>query len=162
MEGLEQTASQPPQWLLVSIVNRATLLFILNLSHTVPSAAPTFVSVSVVTSSNFTVQWGAVDCIHRNGNITGYLVYYGIQGSAEEDRPAEMATGDSSGGMHIISGLSPATVYTVQVAAVNSAGTGVHSDPRDQLTLGNKWPYEYVTMYNLCIFPSQLQLHQSQ
>ena len=36
---------------------------------------------------------------------------------------------DSSGGMLTISGLSPATMYTVIVAAVNSAGTGVYSDP---------------------------------
>ena len=36
----------------------------------VPSAPPTSVATSDVTSSNITVQWGPVDCIHRNGNIT--------------------------------------------------------------------------------------------
>ena len=35
----------------------------------------------------------------------------------------------SSGGMATISGLSPATMYTVVVAAENSAGTGDYSDP---------------------------------
>ena len=92
-----------------------------------PSAAPTSVRVSAVTSSSITVQWGAVDCIHHNGDITGYSVRYGVQGTAEGDR--EMATGDFSGGMYNISGLSAATVYTVEVAAVNSVGTGVYSDP---------------------------------
>ena len=54
---------------------------------------------------------------------------YGEQGTAEGGRSVEMATGDSSGGMYTISGLSAATVYTVEVAAVNSADTGVYSDP---------------------------------
>ena len=93
-----------------------------------PSAAPTSVSASS-TSSSITVQWGAVDCIHRNGDITGYSVRYGVQGSGEGDRTVEIASGDSSGGMYQISGLSSATVYTIEVAAVNSAGIGDYSDP---------------------------------
>ena len=93
-----------------------------------PSAAPTPMSLGSTTST-ITVQWGAVDCIHRNGDITGYSVRYGVQGSAEGDRTVKMATGDSSGGMYTISGLSAATVYTVEVAAVTSVGTGVYSDP---------------------------------
>ena len=101
-----------------------------------PSAPPTSVNLSDVTSSSITVQWGAVDCIHRNGDITGYSVQYGVQGSAEGDRTVVMASEDSSGGMHEISGLTPSTNYTIEVAAVNSAGTGVHSDPTSVLTSG--------------------------
>ena len=93
-----------------------------------PSAALSDVSASS-TFSSITVQWGAVDCSHRNGNITGYSVRYGVQGSGEGDRTVEMASGDSSGGMYQISGLSAAAVYTIEVAAVNNAGTGVYSTP---------------------------------
>ena len=149
MGRLEQTPPQPPQWPLVSILHRvrfielSSLCSILNLSHTAPSAAPTSVNVPDVTSSNITVQWGAVDCIHHNGDITGYSVRYGVQGTAEGDRTVKMATGDSSGGMYTISGLSAATVYTVEVAAVNSAGTGVYSD----LTTAETRP---SNIYNLC------------
>ena len=82
-----------------------------------------------MTSSNITVGWGELDCIHHNGDITGYSVRYGVQGTAEGDRTVKMASGDSSGGMYTISELSAATVYTVEVAAVNSADTGVYSDP---------------------------------
>ena len=106
--------------------------------YTAPSAAPTSVRESGVTSSTITVQWGAVDCIHRNGNITGYSVRYGVQGTAEGDRTVKMATGDSSGGMYTISGLSAATVYTVEVAAVTSVDIGVYSSPIDQLTSGKR------------------------
>ena len=106
--------------------------------YTAPSAGPTSVNVSDVTSSSITVQWGAVDCIDRNGNITGYSVRYGVNGTAEGDRTVKNSTGDSSGGMYTISGLSAATVYTVEVAAVNSVGTGVYSSPIDQLTSGKR------------------------
>ncbi|CAI8050550.1 hypothetical protein GBAR_LOCUS27752, partial [Geodia barretti] len=40
-----------------------------------------------------------------------------------------MVSGDSSGGMTTVSGLTKETVYTVQVAAVTSGGTGIYSDP---------------------------------
>ena len=93
----------------------------------VPSAAPTSVSVSEVTSSSITVQWEAVNCIHRNGDITGYSVRYGVQ------------TVNVSGGgatQTIISGLTASTEYSIQVAAVNSAGTGVYSNAIMQLTQG--------------------------
>ena len=53
---------------------------------------------------------------------------YGVQGNVEGDRTVEMASGDSSGGMYKISGLSAATVYTIEVAAVNNADTGDYSD----------------------------------
>ena len=35
-----------------------------------------------------------------------------------------------------ISGLRPARTYSVQVAAVNIAGLGLYSAPKNQLTLG--------------------------
>ena len=88
-----------------------------------PSAAPTSVSVSEVTSSSITVQWGAVNCSHRNGDITGYSVRYGVQESGTH-------TVNVSGGgatETTISGLMLSTTYSIEVAAVNNAGTGVYS-----------------------------------
>ena len=94
----------------------------------VPSAPPTSVNVIDVTFSSITVQWGAVDCIHRNGDITGYSVWYGVPGRFEGDETYLAVHGDSSGGMHVISGLRTSTTYTIEVAAANSAGTGEYSD----------------------------------
>ena len=90
-----------------------------------------------MTSSSITVQWGAVDCIHRNGGITGYSVRYGVVGSDEEDRSVKTVSGDSSGGMYDISGLEPSTNYAIQVAALNNALIGPYSSAVDQLTTGN-------------------------
>ena len=86
-----------------------------------------------VTSSSITVQWEMVPCIHRNGDITGYSVQYTGGGSTQ----TMSVSGDSSGGMVTISGLSPATMYTVEVAAETSAGPGVYSGPVPTLTSGN-------------------------
>ena len=89
-----------------------------------PSAAPTSVSVSEVTSTSITVQWGAVDCIHRNGDITGYSVRYGVQGSGSTQTVSVSGGGAT---MTTISGLMASTTFSIDVAAVNSAGTGMHS-----------------------------------
>ena len=98
-----------------------------------PSIAPTSVNVSEVTSSSITVQWGAVDCIHRNGDITGYRVQYGVQGNRStqtKNVSGRVAT------QTIISGLTPSTNYSIEVAAVNNVGTGVYSNVIYQLTQG--------------------------
>ena len=94
--------------------------------YTAPSAAPTSVNIPDVTSSNITVQWGAVDCIHRNGDITGYSVRYGVEGSGST-QTSEVSGGGATN--IVISGLNSFTNYTVEVAAENSVGTGVYSDP---------------------------------
>ena len=117
-----------------------------------PSAAPTPMSLGS-TTSNITVQWGAVDCIDHNGDIAGYSVRYGVQGTVEGDRTVKMATRDSSGRMYTISGLSAATVYTVEVAAVNSAGTGIYSDPP---VIIETLPSKYTSVLCACSVCSHL------
>ena len=112
-----------------------------------PSAAPTSVSVSEVTSSSITVQWGAVNGIHRNGDITGYTVRYGVQGNGS------IETASVSGGgttQTIITGLAESTGYSIEMAAVNSAGTGIYSDPIYETTLGT---WIGVELYRLQVIP---------
>ena len=106
-----------------------SLLYSDPLTHTAPSAPPSSVRVYALNSTAISVQWGPVDCVHRNGDITGYTVQYKVVGSAEGERTVKMASEDFSGGIYTISGLSAATEYTVEVAAENSAGTGAYSGP---------------------------------
>ena len=90
--------------------------------HVAPTAPPTSVSIIDCTPTTITVQWGEVECIHRNGDITGYSVR--VVTSSERDRV--ISVGDVR--QATISGLSPFTEYTVSVAAVDNAGIGVYSN----------------------------------
>ena len=78
-----------------------------------------------MTSSSITVQWELVDCIQRNGDITGYSVQYGVQGNMST-QTTDISGSDTT--ETTISGLNIATNYSIEVAAVNSAGTGVYSN----------------------------------
>ena len=95
----------------------------------VPSAPPTSVATSDVTYSSITVQWGTVNCIQRNGDITAYSVRYGVQGDG-----STQTVHVSGGGAIILFGLDSSTTYTIEVAAVNSAGIGPYSNPITSLS----------------------------
>ena len=102
-------------------ITRITKKNIVNFPRSVPSSPPPSVTATS-SATTITVQWWPVDCIHLNGDITGYTVRVSASGEAERtvsvDESVEEAT---------MSGLSPFTIYNVSVAAVNSAGTGVYS-----------------------------------
>ena len=69
-----------------------------------------------------------MDCIHSNGDITGYTVRYWVQES--EIRQTENVSGPDHDTMNIAnSGLAPEASYTVEVAADNVNGIGEYSDP---------------------------------
>ena len=71
-------------------------------------------------------------------------------------------SGDSSGGVATVSGLAPATMYTVVVAAENRAGTGDYSD---RLTIDTP-SSEYIAciqdnntiLYFRCVYISVLMM----
>ena len=98
-----------------------------------PSAAPDSVSTSAVTSSSITVQWEMVPCIHRNGDITGYSVQYTGGGSTQTVNVSGESTTEAT-----ITGLTLSTTYSVQVAAVNDAGTGPLSISQQISNIHNK------------------------
>ena len=77
-----------------------------------------------------------MDCIHRNGLITGYSVQYGSE--------TVSVSGDSSGGLYVISGLMPSTTYSIQVAAKTSAGRGPYSAAVKQQTAGMSIYYLHI------------------
>ena len=91
------------------------------------------VTSSSTSSSTITLQWGEVPCADQNGAITGYSVQYGVMGSGN----TQTITVDGADVTETtIENLMSSTTYSIEVAAVNSAGTGEYSDPRNQLTRG--------------------------
>ena len=67
-----------------------------------------------------------MDCIHRNGVITGYSVQYEVVESGTNET---LNVTDGSTLQLLIEDLSSSTNYSVAVAAVNSADSGPYSDP---------------------------------
>ena len=85
-----------------------------------PSAAPADLIFLTSTSSTISIQWEAVPCIHRNGRITGYMIQYKEVGGGVFI--TESVSGDQKEAR--ITGLKSSTFYDIQIAAVNSVGTG--------------------------------------
>ena len=86
-----------------------------------------------MTPSSITVQWGAVNCAHHNGDITGYSLQYGVVGSGSR---VIISISGGSVTEATLSSLRSSTPYSIQVAAVNSAGIGVYSASMDTKTNG--------------------------
>ena len=84
-----------------------------------PSSPPSSFRRVTITPNSITVQWGELECLDRNGVITGYTIQVlrngGVEGTVEVGGDIREATAP---------GLTPITTYSIQVAAVNSVGTG--------------------------------------
>ena len=83
-------------------------------------SAPEGLTSTSVESRSLTVQWGTVPCPDQRGPITGYRLRYS-NGTSIVD-----TTGEGSR-QHVLTGLTPFTNYSVQVAAINAGGTGPYS-----------------------------------
>ena len=71
-----------------------------------------------------TVLWGTVPCPEQRGPITGYILRY----SSRAGSSIVGIVGDNNK-QHMLTGLTPYTSYSVQVAAVNDGGVGPYSEP---------------------------------
>ena len=96
---------------------------ILKIISPAPNAPPKM-SWTFATSYSITLQWETVPCEHRNGDIMGYSIKYGVMGSLTET--VMNITGADVTDATIFN-LMLSTNYSIQFAAVNNAGTGVFS-----------------------------------
>ena len=94
-----------------------------------------------------------MDCRHQNGEITNYYVRYGEKGGVWTHQTHRFLPGGSSGGMTTLSGLTKQTVYTVEVAARTSAGTGVYSQPQNIETPDSEYIFTFCfnTLTDNCV-----------
>ena len=100
-----------------------------------PSAPPGSIVATIHTSTSVGLHWEPVECIHSNGRIVGHSVRY------EEVDSGSAGTQYVPGGsvtQTTILELKQTTEYSIQVAAVNSVGTGVYSEPVTCVTRHSK------------------------
>ena len=95
-----------------------------------PTVAPGGLNITSVDRRSLSVVWGTVPCSHQRGPITGYRLRY----SASIGASIVNTTGEGNR-QHVLTGLTPFTNYSVQVAAVNDGGTGPYSTPLTVETL---------------------------
>ena len=106
------------------------ILRMLCTSHAVPSATPTLLGLLSATPSTIALQWGAVECTHSNGPITGYSLRYTEVSSGREE------TVSVPGTIFTFTGLTSTTEYRVSVAAINSGGSGPYTESVTVSTTG--------------------------
>ena len=94
----------------------STTFYDVYLCVTAPTGAPLDVAFST-TSKSLNASWTTIECIERNGVITGYEVEFQEQGGAR-------ISGEVVNKTFTASGLTPHTNYIFRVAGVNSNGTG--------------------------------------
>ena len=73
------------------------------------------------TSRSVVVSWTGIECIERNGEITGYTVKFQEEGGTR-------IPGEVMDQIFTASSLTPHTNYTFRVAGLNSNGTGPFSE----------------------------------
>ena len=92
----------------------------MSISPIAPTGAPQGLSVQSVMATSVVLTWNEMDCLQRNGDITGYMIQY--------VRDSQLITDLSSTRTYTVQELIPFTEYSFSVAAVNSVGTGPFSE----------------------------------
>ena len=119
-----------------------------NTISTDATVAPRSVTATVVSSTVISVQWDGLNpCRHVNGLIVLYRVQYtevasGVVQSKDEAGEWNVVNAETS-----LTGLTPSTSYSIQVAAVNEEGdVGLYSD-----LLIVQTESELITVLYICI-----------
>ena len=89
----------------------------------VPSQAPTSFKVTAQTSTRVSASWQPPQADARNGNITGFKLFYSQQGVSTKC-PTILTINSSANLVTNVSGLKKYTEYIFQVLAFTSVGDG--------------------------------------
>ena len=123
-----------------------------NLSPFSPNAPPQNVNNTNTSSTTITVEWDGVECLQRNTRITGYTVHYDPPSSDGKNEVTADGNG-FTGGSVTLTGLSPLTNYSIQVAADSGLGRGPFSIA---ITVATPEAREFCMIVYCLLLPRQL------
>ena len=107
---------------------------------TVPSAAPTLVSVQTLNSTSIKVEWLAVPEESMHGIPTRYTIYYAYSDGVVNAKVVTPVK-DHNTYQEVVSGLKESTEYSFQVSLSTAEGEGPLTVSKSSATRGGcKWP----------------------
>ena len=89
-----------------------------------PAGFPENLHSTLSTATTITLTWDEINCVDRNGVVTGYMVQYGI---TTFNTLLNVTGTSASDRTFTASGLVPLTTYMFRIAAVNSDGVGPYN-----------------------------------
>ena len=109
----------------------------------VPSAAPTLVSVQTLNSTSIQVKWLAVPEESTHGIPTRYTIYY-ANSDRKVDTKVVTPVNVQNTYQEVVSGLKESTEYSFQVSLSTAKGEGPPSVSKSSTTKGGcKWSKKY-------------------
>ena len=116
-----------------------------------------------MSSTVITVQWDGLNpCRHVNGLIVLYRVQYTEVASGVVQSTDEAGEWNVINAVTSLTGLTPFTSYSIQVAAVNEEGdVGLYSEPLIRRTSKFNIPYPlrlYSTLKFVILFTSKINI----
>ena len=120
--------------LLIFVALKRTFSFLLfNCSIAVPSSPPSAFSLTAKTSTSITVSWQLPPPCARNGDVTGFKLFYKKKDFVGS---ATMVAINNGGTLtKDVTGLEKYTEYKFQVLAFTSVGDGTNSSAKVKRTL---------------------------
>ena len=116
----------------------------------VPSKAPQNLTIINITSTSVTISWDSVECIHRNGLITQYLLIIRPVDTSDSNLEKFVtlnSDGPDNGGGYMATALQPSVSYMFKVAAINNNGIGPFTEVQTMKGLLNVYcVYTYTVV----------------
>ena len=122
--------------LLIFVALKRTYSFLLfNCSIAVPSSPPTALSLTAKTSTSITASWQLPQQCTRNGEITGFKLFYKKKDSVGSATMVMVPINSGATLTKDVTGLDKYTEYEFQVLAFTSVGDGPNSSVEVERTM---------------------------
>ena len=156
------TCTQMHTMILLKHIPPPYLPFSQLLIYAVPSAPPQSLTITTVFATTVDLQWNHVPCLEQNSRLENYIVRYTACSTNEacivlNSHSFEVTLDASSSTNVTLTGLSPYTNYSIQVASVNSEDEEGPATPATVVETLQSCKYTFQHMYIIAIINFSVQ-----